>query len=248
MGVSKALMELAHIGMLSANGLSRTVDSVHRRREQRYYKLYSLFGYQDNHNLLRNQNFIVPTPPTVPQYSEKRCKLSPRMLREVWLQSTDICSALCERVMVELQVTKALQIDHSVKFCKRLKLWNGGTEKRESIKDAKMLLLMQNQMGQIVGRRLARLENNDEMRDLLLHIKSSVKPGESSTSVVSDKASAIHNVVHDVFEGTAATKQDPFHVMQRFSEKVKHKGKRKTFYKLIQGEIYSVDGQLRNPE
>lgn len=121
-GVSKALMELAHDGMKSANGLSRTVKNVHRRREQRYYKVYTLFADHVRQNELENPQYTVPSPITVAQYSERRCPMSARMLRETWLQSTHICSALCERLMKELQVTKALRIDYLVKLCKRLKL------------------------------------------------------------------------------------------------------------------------------
>ncbi|POM79051.1 LOW QUALITY PROTEIN: Hypothetical protein PHPALM_3343 [Phytophthora palmivora] len=240
---------LTHDGMMSANGLSRTVENVLRRREQRYYNLCSLFADRVRQSLLVNPKATVPQPPTVEQYSERQCKLSARMLRDVWLHITEICSALRERLMKTMRVSKALRIDHSVKFCKRLKLWEGGSGKRESVKDAKVLLLIQNEVGQIVGRRLTRSENNDEMRALLLDVKPAfVQIDDVPICVVSDNANAVRNLVNDVFDGEVKTKQDPFHVMQRFSEKIKHKGKRKSFYKKMQKALHSVEGQLRNPD
>lgn len=117
------------------------------------------------------------------------------------------------------------------------------------MKDAKMLLLMQNEVGQIVGRRLTRSENNDETRALLLAVKSCfVLTGDEPIFAVSDNANTVRNLINDVFGGAVQTKQDPFHVMQRFAEKIKNKGKRKHFYKQLQAALYSVGGQLRSPD
>ncbi|KAG6964205.1 hypothetical protein JG688_00007818 [Phytophthora aleatoria] len=95
-----------------------------------------------------------------------------------------------------LKVQNALRVDQPVKFCKRLKVWSGGTGKRESalMPDSKMLLLVQNEIGQIVGRRLTRSENHDEAQELLQHLKNSFSEADSQY-VISDNANAIRNLV-----------------------------------------------------
>ncbi|KAF1784271.1 hypothetical protein GQ600_14592 [Phytophthora cactorum] len=57
---------------------------------------------------------------------------------------TEVWSSLAETLMRKLRVKRVLRLDHSVKFCKKLTV----------MYDAKMLLLAQNEIGQIVGRRL----------------------------------------------------------------------------------------------
>ncbi|EGZ05062.1 hypothetical protein PHYSODRAFT_348643 [Phytophthora sojae] len=108
--------------------------------------------------------------------------------------------------------------------------------KRESMVDAKMLLLLQNEIGQSVGRRLTRSENNDETRELLEFVKPTVSAAENGSEcfVISDNANAVRNM-------------DPFHVVQRFTEKVKEKTAKKQLAKRLHDAMYDVDGQLRLP-
>ncbi|ETI44469.1 hypothetical protein F443_10826 [Phytophthora nicotianae P1569] len=165
-----------------------------------------------------------------------------------WMQSTNIYSSLCEQVMSSLKVRKALRVDHFVKFCKRLKVWPDGTGKRESMSDAKMLLLVQNEIGQIVGRRLTRSENHDETREILLHVRSAFSGTESGSKyVISDHANGIRNLVSSVFDSSVGVRQDPFHVIQRFTEKIKDQKVKKTLSKQLHDSMFSVDGALREP-
>ncbi|EGZ23270.1 hypothetical protein PHYSODRAFT_324496 [Phytophthora sojae] len=96
-GISKRLMELVHEGMTSPHGLSRTLRLV-------------------------NPTYLAPTPPTVAQYCSQQTPVGAETLSAAWMQSTNIYSALCEQIMSSLDVKRVLRIDHSVKFCKRLKL------------------------------------------------------------------------------------------------------------------------------
>jgi hypothetical protein len=157
-----------------------------------------------------------------------------------------VYSSLCELLMQNAKVEKALRMDHSVK---RLKIWTGGTGKRESMKDGHMLLLLQNEIGQIVGRRLTRSENDAETRELLEHVKNLFHLGEDTTSryIVSDNANNVRTMVNDVFEGLVSVRQDPFHVVQRFTEKQRDRGVKKRFSQQLHEAIYDVDGEVRAP-
>ncbi|OWY98481.1 hypothetical protein PHMEG_00030747 [Phytophthora megakarya] len=152
-------------------------------------------------------------------------------------------------LMKTTKVKKALRVDHSVKFCKKLKVRPRGPGKRESMRDTKMLLLLQNEIGQIVGRRLTRSENNDETRECLEHVKDSF-PDEGEVDpcyVISDNANSVRAMVQDVLGASVGVLQDPFHVIQRFTEKVKDKPVRKYLAKQLHEAIYDIDGQLRVP-
>ncbi|KAG6947939.1 hypothetical protein JG687_00015784 [Phytophthora cactorum] len=84
-------MEHVHEGILSPNGLSSAINHLERRRRNRYYELLSMFVYAMNRR------------------------------HTAWLTYTELYSSLCELVMKQSKVKKVLRIDHSVKFCKRLK-------------------------------------------------------------------------------------------------------------------------------
>ncbi|KAE9059940.1 hypothetical protein PF006_g31765, partial [Phytophthora fragariae] len=93
-----------------------------------------------------------------------------------------------------------------------------------------MLLLLQNEIGQIVGRRLTRSENNDETRELLEHVKGPLLAAEDGQErlLISDNVNAVRNM--------------------RFTEKVKDKAAKKQLCTRLHDAIYSVDDQLRMPE
>ncbi|KAG7379831.1 hypothetical protein PHYPSEUDO_008078 [Phytophthora pseudosyringae] len=112
-----------------------------------------------------------------------------------------------------------------------------------------MLLLLQNEIDQIVGRRLTRSENNDETRELLEHVKKAVSGMEDGSQrfVISDNTNSVRNRVNDVFGARVGVRQDPFHVVQRFTEKIKVKPTKKQLAKQLHEAIYAVDGQLRLP-
>ncbi|KAE9051055.1 hypothetical protein PR001_g1803 [Phytophthora rubi] len=246
-GISKSLMEMVYEGMTSPHGLSRTVENPQRRREKRYYKLLCLFADRVAQLQLSNPLYLAPTPPSVGQYCSTQKSVGAETLSAAWMQSTSIYSALCKQIMSSIEVKKVLRIDHSVKFCKRLKVWPGGTGQRESMSDAKMLLLLQNEIDQIVGRRLTRSENHDETRQLLEHVKGAANTG-NEWSLVSDNANATRSLAADVYGEAANVRQDPFHVVQRFTEKVKGKTEKKLLSKKLHDAMYNVDGELRPPE
>jgi len=248
-GISKPLMELVHEGMLSPHGLSSTVENIRRRREKRYYKPLCLFAAQVRQRQIASALFLAPSPPSAAQYSASQCPLGAETLSAAWLETSRFYSSLCELLMQNAKVVKALRMDHSVKFCKRLKIWTGGTGKRESMKYGHMLLLLQNEIGQIVGRCLTRSENNAETRELLEHVKNLFHLGEDTTSryIVSDNANNVRTMVNDVFEGLVSVRQDPFHVVQRFTEKQRDRGVKKRFSQQLHEAIYDVDGEVRAP-
>ncbi|KAG3111250.1 hypothetical protein PI124_g10003 [Phytophthora idaei] len=99
--------------------------------------------------------------------------------------------------------------------------------------DAKMLLLLQNDIGQIIGRCLTRSENHDETCELLEHVKGAFDDGANDDEwfIVCDNANAIRRLVVNVFGSLSTVRQDPFHVIQRFTEKVKDNSEKKTLSK-----------------
>ncbi|KAG2786523.1 hypothetical protein PC129_g8241 [Phytophthora cactorum] len=117
------------------------------------------------------------------------------------------------------------------------------------MKDAKMLVLLQNEIGQIVGRWLTRSENNFETRELLEHVKSAcpVETDSNMCVIISDNANAVRSLVNEVFGSAVSVRQDPFHVVQRFTEKVKDKGTKIRMAKQLHEALYTVDEHLRVP-
>ncbi|ETL48820.1 hypothetical protein L916_01609 [Phytophthora nicotianae] len=102
--------------------------------------------------------------------------------------------------------------------------------------------------GQILGRRLTRSENHDETRELLLHVRSAFSGTESGSKyVISDHANGIRNLVSNVFDSSVGVRQDPFHVIQRFTENIKDQKVKKTLSKQLHDAMFSVDGALREP-
>ncbi|KAE9306071.1 hypothetical protein PR003_g21329, partial [Phytophthora rubi] len=115
--------------------------------------------------------------------------------------------------------------------------------------DAKLLLLVQNEIGQIVGRRLTRSENNEETSALLESIVPTLSPDSSGEMfLVSDNANAVRTMVASVFDGVITVKQDPFHLIDRVSAKLASKPKQKWLKKELRSALYDVDRQLRPPD
>ncbi|EGZ23432.1 hypothetical protein PHYSODRAFT_479316, partial [Phytophthora sojae] len=200
MGFSKGLMEHVHEGILSPNGLSRALIG------QKYRE---------------NAAYLPPIPPTVDAYLKKNKVVSQSSMTDAWMAYTELYGSLCEVVMKQTKVKKVLRADHSVKFCKRLKLWSGHGQ-RDNLADAKMLLLLQNEIGQIVGR-------------------------HGDCYFISDNAAAVRKFVVEALGDSVVVKHDPFHVIQRFSEKLKSKPKRKLLCQELSSAMYDVDRELRPP-
>ncbi|OWZ16832.1 hypothetical protein PHMEG_0009315 [Phytophthora megakarya] len=115
-GYAKDLMEMVHDGVVSPSGLARVMESIRRRRQTRYYKLYSIFCDRVRHLCDANPAYMVPSPPTYSQYCESNAAPSDQMISSVWLEMTMIWSSIAEKLM---KTTKVKRIDHSVKFCKK---------------------------------------------------------------------------------------------------------------------------------
>ncbi|KAE9055633.1 hypothetical protein PF006_g32904, partial [Phytophthora fragariae] len=116
--------------------------------------------------------------------------------------------------------------------------------------DAKLLLLVQNEIGQIVGRHLTRSENNEETSALLPEsIVPTLSPDSSGEMfLVCDNANAVRTMVASVFDGVITVKQDPFHLIDRVSAKLASKPKQKWLKKEFRSALYDVDRQLRPPD
>ncbi|EGZ06778.1 hypothetical protein PHYSODRAFT_530031 [Phytophthora sojae] len=195
---SNSLMEMVHDGITAQDGLQRTMANMERRRKQRYYKLLGLFSSGIKRNHERCFTYLAPTPISEDQYADQNKVVDNHTLTTAWLHAIELYGSLCEKVMKDCVVKRVMRMDHSVKFCKRLKLRKAKGQ-RESLKDARMLLLFQNEIGQIIGRRPTRSENKEETRALLQHVKSQFRAPSIGSEVV--------------------TKQDPFHVITRITEK-----------------------------
>ncbi|KAG6941833.1 hypothetical protein JG688_00018455 [Phytophthora aleatoria] len=65
---------------------------------------------------------------------------------------------------------------------------------------------------------------------------------------ITDNANGTRGLIEKVFSGAVACKQDPFHVIQRFSEKIKDHARRKWLSIELSSVIYMVDRTIRPPE
>ncbi|EGZ25798.1 hypothetical protein PHYSODRAFT_416327, partial [Phytophthora sojae] len=233
MQFSKRLMEHVH----EQNSLSQWIIA--------YYELLSKFDYAVGQKYRENAAYLPPIPPTVDAYLKKNKVVSQSSMTDAWLAYTELYGSLCEVVMKQTKVKKVLRADHSVKFCKRLKLWSGHGQ-RDNLADAKMLLLLQNEIGQIVGRRLTSSENKDETMQLLSDVRLQLD-ADGDCYFISDNAAAVRKFVVEALGDSVVVKQDPFHVIQRFSQKLKSKPKRKLLCQELSSAMYDVDRELRPP-
>ncbi len=243
-GVSKHIFELVFDGIMSANGLSSMLRNVARRRQARYYNLMVHFADA----LSLQQSGVGALPPAVAQYLDGHQVMDSKSLTDIWLSRTEVYSAMSEHLMSQLPIKKVIRIDHSQKFCKRLKV-HGANGQKVGALEFKMLLLVQNEIGQIVGRCATRSENGAELRSLLEH---SVRDrmiasasDENEMFIVSDKANAVKGLVADLFGEKCCVKQDPFHVIMRFSEKIRKKSKAKWLAKELSRALFTEERQLR---
>ncbi|OWZ09283.1 LOW QUALITY PROTEIN: hypothetical protein PHMEG_00018033 [Phytophthora megakarya] len=95
-GYTKDLMEMVQDGVTSPSGLARVIESIRRRRQTRYYKLYSIFCDRVRHLRDANPVYMMPSPPTYSQYCESYTAPSDHMMSSVWLEMTMIWSSIAE--------------------------------------------------------------------------------------------------------------------------------------------------------
>ncbi|OWZ03818.1 hypothetical protein PHMEG_00024387 [Phytophthora megakarya] len=222
--------------------LSDTIKNIRRCRQGCYYKLYTLFADRVRHFRAFNPNYAAPTFPTVSDYCAIHSVVNSKVLTSAWMEeSTAMYGPLCELLMQKVSVRKVLRVDHSAKVCKKLKVWDRSGQ-RSSISDAKLLLLVQDEVGQIVGRRLIRSENNEETGALLGDlIPTLTTDGDACIYLVSDNANCVRGMVQYTFGGGVQVKQDPFHVIMRIKEKI-------WISRELMTAIYTVDRKLRPSE
>ncbi|ETP14546.1 hypothetical protein F441_10528, partial [Phytophthora nicotianae CJ01A1] len=137
---------------------------------------------------------------------------------------------------------------HSQKFCSKLKVY-GADGRKEQSAGIRMLLLVQNEVGQIMGRTLTKSENHAETETFLQSLVS--KTGNASDGpriCVCDNANANRNLIERVFGDGVEIKQDPFHVNTRFTDKVSDSSTKRWLAGQLSAAIYDVQRNLRPPE
>ncbi|ETM98347.1 hypothetical protein PPTG_24645, partial [Phytophthora nicotianae INRA-310] len=110
--------------------------------------------------------YSPPLPPTEAQYMTSHMCLDAEVLKDLWLTHTKILSRLCLGQMKDTKCDRVFRIDHSQKFCSKLKVYGADGSKEQSA-SIRMLLLVQNEVGQIMGRTLTKSENHVETETLL---------------------------------------------------------------------------------
>ena len=246
-GISKKLMMVIHGGVTSRQGMKSALEGILSQRHSRFFHLRSLFGESVRQRRAKNPNFIAPAPPTLEQYATVHRLSDQDTLTQLWLSWSEIYSGLSEMVMNATEVKKVVRIDHSRKFTSLLKKCSSGG-KKEGVANFHLLLLVQNECGQIVARALTSSENSTETESVLVQKILPRIPEQPAQEyfLVSDNATAVRGSVERVFGGRVSTKQDPFHVIQRFTEKVRRGIVRNRVAKELSACLYSANRQLRD--
>ncbi|EGZ09468.1 hypothetical protein PHYSODRAFT_377811, partial [Phytophthora sojae] len=222
-GVSRELSNLVYDSMLTTRGISGASSSVTRCRQRRYYALLSVAGVEAEKRRQKEANYSPPMLVSLEQYMEANACLDDEALQKIWLTQTEICSRLLEAHMTQCKIKRVIRLDNSQKFCSKLKVF-GAQGKKDQSREVRMLLLAQNEIGQIVARGLTHSENHAET------------------------AAILNLLIDKVFNGALVVKQDPFHVIQRFTEKVKDHVMRGWLATELSSAIYTADHKIREPE
>lgn len=157
-GMSRALMDLAHVGTMPPSGLSSVLHNIQRKRHKRFYKLRALHAVSN----AEGKSVVTPCPPSIEEYDRDNCVPDHQCLTDLWLTHTIPHSLVAEALMRSLGIEQVLQLDHSQKFCQCLKK-HGAHGAKASLADIRMILLMQNEIGEIVGRTLTMSETTTRM-------------------------------------------------------------------------------------
>ncbi|OWY91341.1 hypothetical protein PHMEG_00040115, partial [Phytophthora megakarya] len=237
-GISMELFDLVYDGMLTTKGVSGAGSNVTRRRQKRYYSLLARAANFIEKRKRVDHQYHLPLFPSVDQFMTEHACLDNEAIQKVWLQQTSICSKLVEAHMASARCEKVIRADHSQKFCSKLKVF-GADGSKEQDAEVRMLLLVQNEIGQVMARCLTCSENHEETRAILQPIvdKFSKDPGAERVFVC-DHANSMRNLVNSVFGDGVTVKQDPFHVIQRMTEKVSDRDKKKWLAKSLSEASY----------
>ncbi|EGZ21088.1 hypothetical protein PHYSODRAFT_497461, partial [Phytophthora sojae] len=209
--ISLELFDLVYDSMLTTKGISGATNNIVRHRETQASRppLQSAFA----------------SP--VEQYMTDHGCLDSEVIQKLWLTQTAVCSTLVEAHMASAECVKVLRVDHSQKFCSQLKVF-GADGSKEQVASVRMLLLVQNEVGQLLARGLTKSENHEETTAILQPIANKL----ASTSHIE----------------RFLVKQDPFHVIQRLTEKISDSVKRQWLSKRLSEGLYDVEGKLRSPD
>ncbi|KAG6962254.1 hypothetical protein JG687_00007263 [Phytophthora cactorum] len=113
------------------------------------------------------------------------------------------------------------------KFCSKLEVYGAKGEEDQSSK----------------------VQNHAETAAILKPVASKLAAEPSASRVcITDNANDTRGLIEKVFSGAVTYKQDPFHVIQRFSEKIKDQARRKWLSIQLSSAIYKVDRTIRLPE
>lgn len=230
-------------------GLSSVCGNISRRRSVRFYMLHSIFAHLVRKNIAKQSRYIIPMPPSVELYMRQHAVCDSKMLTDMWLDVTTPIGAISETLMRQVVCNKVIRMDHSQKFCKKLKLY-GSSGTKASVGAAKHLLLLMAESGQIMARSFTRSENNDETKMLYKdQVMGRFDDGDTNLRyVISDNANAVRKMVKEISGGRHVVKQDVWHVIHRLTEKLKSKKKQKWFAKALSKAIYKENGELKSVE
>ncbi|KAF1790672.1 hypothetical protein GQ600_2750 [Phytophthora cactorum] len=71
-----------------------------------------------------NPAYLTPSPPSCPELCQQSGVPTEQVMTSVWLETAEVWSTLAETRMRKLHVKRALRLDHSVTFCKKLEVWS----------------------------------------------------------------------------------------------------------------------------
>ncbi|ETK94828.1 hypothetical protein L915_02180 [Phytophthora nicotianae] len=112
-----------------------------------------------------------------------------------------------------------------------------------------MLLLVQKEVGQIMGRTLTKSENHAETETLLQSLVSKMGNASDGPRIcVCDNANANRNLIERVFGDGVEIKQEPFYVITRFTGNVSDSSTKRWLAGQLSAAIYDVKRNLRPPE
>ncbi|EGZ06568.1 hypothetical protein PHYSODRAFT_532249, partial [Phytophthora sojae] len=227
-GISLELFDLVYDSMLTTMGISGATNNIVRRRQKRYYTLLAGAATEIEKRKRADPHYSQPLLLSVEQYMTDHGCLDSEVIQKLWLTQTAVCSTLVEAHMASAECAKVLRVDHSQKFCSKLKVF-GADGSKEQVASVRMLLLVQNEVRQLLARGLTKSENHEKTTAICSQLQTSWPP----LLILSD---------------FVLVKQDPFHVIQRLTEKISDSVKRQWLSKRLSEGLYDVEGKLRSPD
>lgn len=246
-GISLSFFDLVYDSMLTTKGLAGATDNITRRRQKRYYNLLVLAASEIEKRKAANAAYSPPLLQSVEQYMTKHACLDSETLQKVWLAQTEICFRLLEANMATSEYNKVIRVDHSQKFCSKLKVFEADGSKNQA-SSVRMLLLVQNEIGQVIARGCTLSENHKETEAILEPVAAKLtRQPTNERFCVCDNANGMRNLVRKLFGGSVTVKQDPFHVIQRITEKISDQVERSWIAKCLSNALFDMENNLRAP-